>query len=64
MDDGCRSRAAVCEGVDVGHDIMSQLALLLSRHGKVNVLFVSFHLQDLGVSDGQTQGLRRTTMST
>lgn len=64
MDDGRSSGAAVCEGVDVGHDIMSELALLLSRHGKVNVLFVTLHLQNLGICDGQTQSLRRTTMKT
>lgn len=61
VDDGSGSGAAVCEGVDVGHDIMPELALLLSRHGEVDVFFVAFHLLNLGVCDGQTQSLRKTT---
>lgn len=59
MDDGSSSGAAVCEGVDVSHDVMPELPLLLCRHGKVNVVFVALHLQNLGVRDGQTQSLRR-----
>lgn len=64
MDDGSGGEAAVCEGVDVGHDIVPELALLLRRHGEVDVLFVALHLQNLGVRDGQTQSLRRTTRKT
>lgn len=62
MDDGCSCGAAVCEGVDVGHDIMSELAFLLGRHGKVNVPLMAFHLLNLGVRDRQTQSLRKTWM--
>lgn len=58
MDDGCSSGAAVCEGVDVSHDIMSELALLLGRHGEINIVFVTLHLLNLGVGDGQTQNLK------
>ncbi len=64
MDDGSSGGAAVCEGVDMSHDVVPELALLLGRHGEVDVLFVALHLQDLGVGDGQTQSLRRTTMET
>lgn len=64
MDDGCSSGAAVCEGMDVGHDIMSELALLLSRHGEVNVLFMALHLQNLGIRDGQAQSLRKIAIKT
>lgn len=58
MDDGCSSGAAVCEGVDMSHNIMSELALLLSRHGEINIVFVTLHLLNLGVGDGQTQNLK------
>lgn len=58
MDDGCSGGAAVSEGVDVCHDIMSELALLLRRHGEVDVVLVALHLLDLGVGDGQAQSLR------
>lgn len=64
MDDGSGSGAAVCEGVDVGHDIVPELALLLGRHGEVDVLFVALHLLNLGVRDGQTQSLRRRAKKT
>ncbi len=64
VDDGSGSGAAVCEGVDVGHDIVPELALLLGRHCKVDVLFVALHLLNLSVCDGQTQSLRKTMMKT
>lgn len=64
VDDGSGGGAAVCEGVDVSHDVVPELALLLSRHGEVDVLLVALHLLDLGVRDGQTQILRRTAMKT
>lgn len=54
VDDGSSSGAAVCEGVDVSHDVVPELALLLGRHDEVYVLFVALHLQNLGVCDGQT----------
>lgn len=62
MDDGSGGGAAVCEGVDMGHDVVPELALLLGRHGEVDVHFVALHLQNLGVGDGKTQSLRRTTI--
>lgn len=55
MDDGGCSGAAVGKGVDVGHDIMTKFALLLSCHGKVDVLHVSLHLSQLLISDRQPQ---------
>lgn len=58
MDDGCSGGAAVSEGVDVRHDIMSELALLLRRHGEIDIVLVALHLLDLGVGDGQAQSLR------
>lgn len=61
MDDGGGGGAAVCEGVDVGHDVVPELALLLRCHGKVDVLHVALHLLDLGIGDGQAQSLGRTT---
>lgn len=57
MDDGSCGGAAVCEGVDVSHDIVPEFTLFLCRHGKVNVLCVVLHLHDLGICDGQTQSL-------
>lgn len=57
MDDGSSGGTAVCEGVDMSHDIVSEFAFLFSRHDKVNVLRVALHLQDLSVGDGQTQSL-------
>lgn len=60
VDDGSSSGAAVCECVDVGHDIVPELALLFGRHGEVDVLFMAHHLLNLFVCDGQTQSLRRT----
>lgn len=60
VDDGSSGGAAVCERVDVGHDIVPELALLFGRHGKVDVLFMALHLLNLFVGDGQTQSLRRT----
>lgn len=60
MDDGSGPRAAVREGVHVCHHVVPQLALLLGRHGEVDVHLVALHLLDLGVRDGQTQGLEDT----
>lgn len=60
MDDGCSGGAAVCEGVDVRHDIVSELALLLRRHGEINIVLVALHLLDLAVGDWQAQSLRTT----
>lgn len=60
MDDGRGRRAAVREGVDVRHDVVSELALLLCRHGEIDVVLAAFHLLDLGVGDGQAQSLRTT----
>lgn len=59
MDDGSGGGAAVCEGVDVSHDVVPEFTLLLGRHGKVDVHFMALHLLNLGVRDGQTQSLRR-----
>lgn len=53
VDDGSCSGAAVGEGVDVGHDIVPKFALLLSCHGEVDVLHMSLHLRNLGISDGE-----------
>lgn len=64
VDDGSGGRAAVSEGVDVSHDVVPELTLLLRRHGEVDVLFVALHLQNLSVRDGKTQNLRRRTMET
>lgn len=58
MDDGRSGGAAVSEGVDVRHDIMSELALLLRRHGEIDIVLVALHLLDLGLGDGQAQSLR------
>lgn len=62
MDDGGSRGAAVCEGVDVSHDIVPELALFFSCHGEVNVLGVALHLHNLHVRDGQTESLRRRPM--
>lgn len=59
MDDGSSSGAAVCEGVDVSHDIVAELALLLRCHGEVDVLCMALHFLNLAVCDGQTQSLMR-----
>jgi len=59
VDDGSGGGAAVSEGVDVSHDVVSEFTFLLGRHGEVDVLFVALHLHNLGVGDGQTQRLRR-----
>lgn len=58
VDDGSSRGAAVRKGVHVGHHVVPQLALLLSRHGEVDVLLVALHLLNLGLCDGQTQGLK------
>lgn len=58
MDDGRSGGAAVCEGVDVRHDIVSELPLLLRRHGEIDIVLVALHLLDLAVGDGQAQSLR------
>lgn len=57
MDDGRGRRAAVRKGVHVRHHVVPELALLLGRHGEVDVLLVALHLLDLGLCDGQTQRL-------
>lgn len=54
VDDRSSSGAAVCEGVDVSHNIMPELPFFFSCHGKVNVLCMALHLQNLSVRDGQT----------
>lgn len=46
------------EGVDVSHDVVPELPLLLGGHGEVDVLGVALHLLDLSVRDRQTQFLR------
>lgn len=58
VDDGRSRGAAVRKGVHVGHHVVPQLALLLGRHGEVDVLLVALHLLNLGLCDGQTQGLK------
>lgn len=58
MDDGSCVGAAVCERVDMSHDVVPEFALLLRCHGKVDVVCVALHLQNLGVCDGQTQSLK------
>lgn len=60
MDDGRSRRAAVRKGVHVRHHVMPELALLLGRHGEVDVRLVALHLLDLGLCDGQTQRLEDT----
>lgn len=57
VDDGSSRRAAVREGVYVSHHVVPELALLLGRHGEVDVRLVALHLLDLGLCDGQTQRL-------
>lgn len=60
MDDGRSRRAAVGKGVHVRHHVVPELALLLRRHGEVDVLLVALHLLDLGLCDGQAQRLEDT----
>jgi len=57
-DDGRGGGAAVREGVHVGHDVVPQLALLVGRHGEVDVVHVALHLDHLRLADGQAQLLR------
>lgn len=57
MDDGRGGGAAVREGVHVRHDVVPELALLLGRHGEVDVALAALHLLDLAVGDGQAQSL-------
>ena len=58
VDDGSSSWAAVGEGVHVSHDIMTELLLLLRRHGEVDVICVALRLCHLGIGDGQAQSLQ------
>jgi hypothetical protein len=54
VDDGHGLGAHGAKGVDVGHDVVPHLLLLLLGHGKVDVIEMRTHLRQLLLRDGQT----------
>ena len=55
VDDGHGLGALGAKGVDVGHDVVAQLLLLLGRQFIVNVGEMGLHLVNLLLGDGQAQ---------
>lgn len=57
MDDRCGDRAPLGKGVDVGHDVMTDLLFMFGGGSEVNVMNGCFELGDLLVSDVEAKFL-------